>query len=314
MRKIRKVKRKKQEKLIITLTLSLLLFLCVGYAAFQTQLNLKAKGNIKKAMSVEEFIKSITLAENGEDGLYYHDGIGTYTNASEEVGDNSYRYSGANPNNYVCFGSNKPCPTENLYRIIGIFDNKIKLIKNTSYTSSYWSGSNTSSSNIWANSTLNTEILNNSFYNSLGDYKNMISLSTWNVGGITNGQRTNAKTLYNYEVGSSAIQTQYEAYIGLMYISDYGYAASPTAWTTPITGYTDESIKNSNWIFSRGLEWTMTRQADSSSHAYFIDGTGLVFGDEIPVYNIPVRPVFYLNDTVKIKSGTGSLEDPYTIE
>ena len=29
----------------------------------------------------------------GANGLYLHDGVGTYTNAAEEAGDNSYRYS-----------------------------------------------------------------------------------------------------------------------------------------------------------------------------------------------------------------------------
>ena len=63
--------------------------------------------------------------------MYYHDGQGTYTNASQEAGDNSYRFSGANPNNYVCFGSDAAtCPNDNLYRIIGVFDGEVKLIKN----------------------------------------------------------------------------------------------------------------------------------------------------------------------------------------
>lgn len=32
-----------------------------------------------------------------------------------EAGDNSYRYAGVNPNNYVCFGSDEAtCPTDNL--------------------------------------------------------------------------------------------------------------------------------------------------------------------------------------------------------
>ena len=33
-------------------------------------------------------------------------------------------------NNFVCFGSTtNPCPTDNLYRIIGVFEDKVKLIK-----------------------------------------------------------------------------------------------------------------------------------------------------------------------------------------
>ena len=52
MRKIGRYRRKKQNKFLIIGSLSLLLFLCVGYAAFSTELNLKAKGNIKEKSRV----------------------------------------------------------------------------------------------------------------------------------------------------------------------------------------------------------------------------------------------------------------------
>ena len=91
--------------------------------------------------TLAEYITNL-YTEDGENGLYYHDGVGSYTNADQEAGDNSYRFSGANPNNYVCFGSTEsPCPEENLYRIIGTFDDdkdsnyQIKLIK-SDYTTS----------------------------------------------------------------------------------------------------------------------------------------------------------------------------------
>ena len=46
--------------------------------------------------------------------------------ADQEAEDNSYRYAGANPNNYVCFGSDEEtCPADNLYRIIGVFGDHI---------------------------------------------------------------------------------------------------------------------------------------------------------------------------------------------
>ena len=84
----------------------------------------------------ECIIKFYNVVGEGNYDLYYHDGQGTYTNANQEAGDNSYRYAGANPNNYVCFGSDvTPCPVDNLYRIIGAFDEdknglyNIKLIK-----------------------------------------------------------------------------------------------------------------------------------------------------------------------------------------
>ena len=91
--------------------------------------------DIKPLTFAEHIINNIYTAD-GENGLYYHDGIGSYTNADQEAGDNSYRYSGADPNNYVCFGSDaETCPNEHLYRIIGVFDDNsdgeynVKLIK-----------------------------------------------------------------------------------------------------------------------------------------------------------------------------------------
>ena len=54
--------------------------------------------------------------------IYIHNS--TLTNGA---GDNSYRYFGANPDNYVCFGSTEEvCPYNNLYRIIGVFGNQVK--------------------------------------------------------------------------------------------------------------------------------------------------------------------------------------------
>lgn len=51
-RRLTKKTRKKKNILIIS-SLSLLLFLCAGYAAFNTQLSLKAKGNIKQKKPVK---------------------------------------------------------------------------------------------------------------------------------------------------------------------------------------------------------------------------------------------------------------------
>ena len=50
------------------------------------------------------------------------------------AGDNSYRYAGSSDTtyNFVCFGydsTDGTCPTDNLYRIIGVFGDQVKLIK-----------------------------------------------------------------------------------------------------------------------------------------------------------------------------------------
>ena len=52
MRKIGRYRMRKQKKALIIGSLSLLLFLCVGYAAFSTNLSITAKGNIKEKSRV----------------------------------------------------------------------------------------------------------------------------------------------------------------------------------------------------------------------------------------------------------------------
>ena len=75
-----------------------------------------------------DYIKGLYTSQ-GSNGIYYHT-----SSLANSAGDNSYRYAGANPNNYVCFGSNaSTCPSDNLYRIIGVFGSEVKLIKSTSY-------------------------------------------------------------------------------------------------------------------------------------------------------------------------------------
>ena len=70
-------------------------------------------------------INNVYTGTDGDNGLYYHDGQGNYTNADQEAEDNSYRYSGENPNNFVCFGNvEEICPNDNLYRIIGYLKEK----------------------------------------------------------------------------------------------------------------------------------------------------------------------------------------------
>lgn len=72
-------KRKKQKKIIIIGSLSLLLFLSIGYAAFSTNLNLKAKGNIREK----------TPSDYIQDNLFYFiDGISNTKNGHDTSAEN----------------------------------------------------------------------------------------------------------------------------------------------------------------------------------------------------------------------------------
>ena len=253
-----------------------------------------------------------------------------------------------NVKNFVCFGSDATtCPTENLYRIIGVFNNHVKLIKydyakssllgtdgdfSQEYTSNYFSGEqgespssnslyywNNAGTNTWSASKLNTVNLNTNFTTNIGTaWANKIATTTWKVGGGTYANLRDAvpKTAYQYEVGSSASTTTYDAKIGLMYVSDYYYSASPSAWT--LVGYNSDytksyaSAKGENWLYGGGWDWTISRSSGNSSYAFRVRSDGGV-GDYDVRYDCGVRPSFSLLSSTTYVSGSGSMSDPVRI-
>ena len=54
------------------------------------------------SMNLSEYVMSQYTGTQGKNNIYYHD-----ANLTNGAGDNSYRYAGYNPNNYVCFGSDE---------------------------------------------------------------------------------------------------------------------------------------------------------------------------------------------------------------
>ena len=276
-----------------------------------------------------------------DDNIYHHDN--SLTNGA---GDNSYRYAGADPNNYVCFGSTaNPCPTDNLYRIIGVFGDQVKLIKYDYATSallgtdgdyqgtdtpnaSYYKGSlttintyywnNSTQKNTWSESELNKTNLNTNFITNIGtEWAQKIAMTTWKVGGNTwaNIGTQPAKTAYQNEIVSPVTTnttdgaTECSAKIGLMYASDYGFAAAQSAWTANLNTYDGEAIKNVNWMYMGFYEWTISRYADNSNRAFDVGYTGYVGNDRV-YRNGGVRPSFNLITPTTYYGGTGSMSDP----
>ncbi|CDF20579.1 unknown [Clostridium sp. CAG:609] len=296
-------------------------------------------------------------------GLYHHD-----SNLTNGAGDNSYRFAGANPNNYVCFGSDETtCPTENLYRIIGVIDGKVKLIHaygattdmlgtDEGYVKTYqeewadftanYKGNgdltkigtyewNKTSDNTWSTSTTNTTNLNTNYLTYLDGkntkWKNMIADTTWYVGGMTgdNGVLSNAKTAYNYEVGANKdATTTVTSKIGLMYLSDYYYGATPDYWTLPGfdnngswnsdhtvwsgSGNDYSKAYNNNWMSTGLIEWTISRDSDISNLAFYVGDVGDVGVGNSRGY--AVRPSFSLSSSIKFTSGEGTAVNPIRIK
>ena len=264
-------------------------------------------------LTLAEYIKSQYTGTQGENNIYYHD-----SSLANGAGDNSYRYAGASDsvNNYICLGSDATtCPDANLFRIIGVFGNQTKVIRAKSVGYQQW---HTSADNTWSSSSLNA-YLNGTYLTSLGTIAEKIATTTWKVGGGS-GSNISAsvpKTAYKNEVGSSASTTIIDKKIGLMYVSDYGFAASPSAWTKTLGDYdgTDAngtSIKTINWMYMGYNEWTISRHSDNTNSAFFVNSTGNVLGSNVRSDN-GVRPSFNLESSVKYVSGSGSMSDPVRV-
>ena len=289
--------------------------------------------------------------------IYIHD-----SSLTNGAGDNSYRYAGVNPNNYVCFGIDaNPCPTDNLYRIVGVFGENyhgitgkqlVKLIKYDYANSNllgtdgdyygsgtpiapYYKGSLTSidryywntdtKTNTWGESLLNKTNLNTNFINNISTtWSNKIATTTWKVGGNTyaNISQSVPSVAYTNEITNPVENTTYDAKIGLMYASDYGFAAVPEAWTTTLYNYNgsvnDATIGSQNWIHMGYTDWTISRDSGNLYKAFYVDYDGLV-RDNIVNNNLSrygfygVRVTFNLDVTVKYVSGAGTQSDPIII-
>ena len=249
----------------------------------------------------------------GENNIYYHDS--TLVNGA---GDNSYRYAGASDsvNNYICLGSDETtCPDANLFRIIGVFGDKTKVIRAKSVGYKLW---HTSDDNTWSSSSLNT-YLNGEYLTSLGTLANKIATTTWKVGGGTYANISDVvpATAYQYEVGSSASSTTVNKKIGLMYVSDYYYSASPSAWT--LVGYNRSdatkdyrAATSTNWLYLASIEWTISHSSDSTDNAFHVDSNGAVY-ESFVVDTYAARPSFNLESSVKYVSGSGSMSDPIRV-
>ena len=252
-----------------------------------------------------DYIKGLYTSQ-GSNGLYYHT-----SSLANSAADNSYRYAGANPNNYVCFGSDAAsCPSANLYRIIGVFGNEVKLIKSTSYGSYAWDSGN---SNTW-NSSTKPDIrttLNSTFLETLSStWQNKIANHAFKVGGMAWSRTNTAKQYYNVEVGSNSSSTTDTMQIGLMYVSDFGFAASPDYWTTELYNY--EPSKSSNWMNININEWTISRRSDLSNLAFRVTSAGFVSSITVDTSS-GVRPVFYLTSSITYASGSGLSTDPIRV-
>ena len=324
-----------------------------------TNSSLERKTSANTAVTVIEALDDGTAGNSGS-GVYKvtHSAIPASSSAtgSEIPEATDYRYYGASPNNYICLDMEgaSTCPDKHLYRIIGsIYEekentNRIKVIKATPLTDGTTKGYAWDSGdvNIWAT------ITNGNYSNSLtsgaslmkllnsGDWwnrtntfanygltekaKSYITTSRYYLGGYNTSEGVMTNQFYAYERGTTRYDTNrplyWDGYVGLMYPSDYGYAAGNSCVTGTDPYNYDGGCKNKDWLwmttssdYNNGYEWLMSPHSGNSRYAFYVDSSGFVdYG--YGVHNASsVRPVFYLTSSASISDGEGTSAAPYIL-
>jgi len=188
-------------------------------------------------------------------------------------------------------------------------------------------------SNNWTTATLNAE-LNTTYLNSLDSTsKSMIGNTKYYLGGYNgwvNGQgfTQTSVQMYTYE---RKIQntTSNEFYngtnpnssigkLGLMYVSDYGYASSncenKRIYNANSSSNDIRACNTTNWLYNIKVnEWLLPQIVGISSRVFLVYSDGGVFFNDVSDDLFGVRPVLYLISSAKITGGNGTSSSPYTL-
>ena len=250
----------------------------------------KFKGGIIKDYyylgDVEVVYKNATKPTYGMKATEYitnlleYDGEGLKKDNTE---DENIRYYGSNPNNYVKFNNE-------LWRIIGVFGDNVKLIRKDSLGDLSWDSSESSVNNgygvnEWSQADLKN-YLNTMYYGGTtvtcyGRYNNgtktcptntldetsksLIDNHIWNTGAIEYNTRTDTLAFYSAERGNETGKictggqwcndtvtrtTEWTGYIGLPYVTDWAYASSESVCETNM-----QKKDSSNLLVCKNNNW-----------------------------------------------------------
>ena len=215
----------------------------------------------------------------------------------------------------------------------GSYDNIWATIISGNYSNSLTSGSslmkllnsgawwNGTSGSYYNNSTTATTI-DFTNYKLSNKAKSYINTSRYYLGEYNNNPPLTTE-MYGYERGTNRYDTNRPLYwdgnVGLMYSSDYGYAAGNTCATSIIL-YNYNECKSKDWLwmsnssdYTKGREWIMTSDLNIKGNVYAIGYYGHVSYGVNSKNFYSVRPTFYLSKDVVITGGTGTETDPYIL-
>ena len=182
--------------------------------------------------------------------------------------------------------------------------------------------------NNWTGATLNTE-LNTTYLNSLDSTsKSMIGNTKYYLGGknvtYNDGYVDTPLQFYSYErkiSGSSyyygSNPNSWTGKLGLMYLSDYGYASSncenKKLYDENSSSNDIRACNTTNWLFNNDYQWLLPQNASVSNYAFYVNWVGGVNDVIVSDNQLGVRPVLYLISSAQIIGGNGTSSSPYTL-
>ena len=247
------------------------------------------------------------------------------------VNENGYRYEGSDPNNYIQM--EKTDGTKETWRIIGLFPDGVNgeeviRVRRHYEQGRFPTGAFDLNGNLWQDSTLYTNLKND--YNT-SNYSGTVKFKMY-LGTSSSFESYTSSDLYNMErllnskgTASSYANgvTSYVGEVGLIYPSDYGYAAQasdclrivkPNSYGSNSTCYTK------NWLYqgSSTLQWIISPEyyTKYSVITIYTDGNLTEYNDSYdyltPGDNGAYSPVMALNADVTV-TGSGTQSDPYVM-
>ena len=252
-------------------------------------------------------------------------------------------YEGANPNNYIYFN-------DELWRIVGLFDNSThgqsgkNLVKIVRSEPIGMYGYDKSGANDWPNASLN-QLLNNAYYNAQDGtgatyctaystltancnftkigikdaYRNMIVNATWHLGGFVSDDANKSEFFHAERLAAitdsdTVRSSTTTAYIGLLYPSDYGYSVDSNSCSsdTALASYNTSNCVGTSWLRGGSDVWLLTPDLTTSNMVYYLEARGVINSTSADRARY-IRPALYLDESVYVYAGDGSIENPYII-
>ena len=204
----------------------------------------------------------------------------------------------------------------------GNIGNKWATITSGNYSNSLTSGTDLMillNSGLWWNGTSGsydqTKTVDFTNYKLSDKAKSYIPISRYYLGGYNTSNGVMTNQWYTYERGTlrnASNPLYWDGLVGLMYPSDFGYAAGNSCVTeTSLYTYKAE-CKSNNWLWMTNTEeWLMTQNSGGS--VFRMSAYGYTIFSAMITNDYSIRPTFYLTSNTLITNGDGSIDNPYLI-